>query len=286
MFCNIVCALLVAFMASCYSLIPVCFAQTYKIGRLEIEAELPSPYRYFDRTAYSEDFVENKKVRAFMEANNVYLVAFFDDEAVLYVISKEFLNDEINDLSKLTDEVLKSEDFKATYIKGIETKKYRIKKDTFEIKNFNNIKYIKYDASLYDENKWFTVRVYKTIKDSTVFIFRFGFLNDAKILPDKFTNEVISGIRFKEEKTAVPAETAASEQKKNYDEQTTTEPAKQKPPASAPVNNSSSGDNEESTVSTATKNASLNAVITVIVFFIMGKIFIFLMRQWNNRKNK
>ena len=286
MFCNIVCALLLAFIAGCYSLAPVCFAQTYKVGEQEIEMELSVPHAAFDRAALSGNSAEEKEALAVMKANNIYLAVFFDDETELDILAVKNPNKVFDDLSKVPDTILKNEDFKANYLKNAETKFIRIKKETFEIKNINNIKYIEYDASLYNENKWFTVRLYHTIKYNTDFLYRFVFPDAAKILPDKFTNEVISGIRFKEEKTAAPAETAASEQKKNYDEQTITEPAKQKPAASAPVNNSSSGDNEESSVSTATKNAFLHAIITVIVFFIMGKIFIFLMRQWNNRKNK
>ena len=283
MFCNIVCALLLAFMAGCYSLAPVCFAQTYKVGKQEIDMELSVPHTAFDRADFSGNSAEEKEIRALMEANNIDLAVLFDDGTELDILAIENPGKGFDDLSKMPDAFLKSEDFKATYLKKADTKIIRIKKETFEIKNFNNIKYIKIDALVNEKGEWMPRRLYHTIKYNTNFLCRFIFPDAAKILPDKFTDEVISAIRFKEEKTAAPAETAA--QKEKGADRTIIDPVKQEASAPAAVKNSS-GDNGESKASITFKRALLRGLGGFIVggtLFIIINLFRYLRDKWKKQ---
>lgn len=283
MFCNIVCALLLAFMTGCYSLAPVCFAQTYKIGEQEIEMELSVPHTAFGRADFSGNSAEEKEARAFMEANNIYLAVFFDDGTELDILAIENPVKGFEDLSKTPDAILKSEDFKATYLKGVETKIIRTKKETFEIKNFNNIKYVKMDALLNEKGRWIPRRLYHTSKHNTSFLYLFIFPDAAKILPDKFTDEVISVIRFKEEKATARTETAA--QKEKGADRTIIDPVKQEAYAPAAVKNSS-GDNGESKASITFKRALLRGLGGFIVggaLFIIINLFRYLRDKWKKQ---
>lgn len=287
MFYRIICALLLAFIAGCYSLAPVCFAQTYKVGKQEIEMELSVPHTAFDRADFSGNSAEEKEARAFMEANNIDLAVFFDDGTELDILAIENPGKGFEDLSKMPDAILKNEDFKATYLntylKKADTKIIRIKKETFEIKNFNNIKYIKIDALVNEKGRWMPRRLYHTIKYNTNFLCRFIFPDAAKILPDKFTDEVISAIRFKEEKTTARTETAA--QKEKGADRTIIDPVKQEASAPAAVKNSS-GDNGESKASITFKRALLRGLGGFIVggaLFIIINLFRYLRDKWKKQ---